>query len=964
MKKWYYLLAFIPLFFLYGCIGDLFTTTTLFPGEMTFDRQVTVVDLATYFDFEDRILSLYQNNLDNAVPYVDIEEFIASMEGMIEPVTITKKSTMKINLRYEVDDSTFYDFFMTIDPHDNTIYFSNILFPMLLGSTGSYESTSTLNITEQSHSALFQSKKMELTPYNLKIVLKDDRYYLPLSLANLLLTGEMADTYLLEDELLVFDELDEALNQIDSSNEILGSEIDESLLIADTTNFMAFLFDYYYGLKSEFNPDGSYLDTFTELGFFESETVEQLNVKIQRFILELDELHTGLMTYGYNSGDVGILSPSRDSRYMDVVNALGDHYPWTFEGDIQMKEYDECYWLGIVEFNDETAELLQTYFTDLDPEKPIYIDLSFCVGGSLNAMLELVTYMTNSSIPLHYTNAFIHDQISESYQAFPRHALSNTFFVFTSKGTYSAASLFTSIVQDMNLGIVFGQPTGGGACAVNYTVLPNQMMLTYSSNYVFSNQTWESIEYGIEPTVTLPEEDSFSEAFTKLNHYYNYGTTHTITDSSTSKDVHVQIQTLSVPDIMTIDSFELKLTDMLTDTVIADVVYDSTDFVFNQNFDDYQPWLHLEVICHYEIDGVSMQGSVIDRMLDSMTDTFTPNTVTVPIDTDFEGGFYGEDDVDYFKLIITEPDAYLITINGSSLTDVHVYTLLEQPIDSGIFVDLQPGTYLVKVGLLYGDEEESYTLRVEQLHDDTLNPTPINISDTEQDVTVSFDYDYDSELITFTLTEESLITILGDQPGYQYDIVTSTGNVLYRGGSNLQSEDTVTGVLPAGSYIIRFDTHPLGDMTFTMKADNLTNDVSGDIKNLTGTKGTLVNGETQILINGPWDIDIYHYEAHEEVYLTIDSGESYQCLIEGTSCFRKTGSVVYHLNPGSYYFAFYEDLDFEGTFLINVTIESARTYQQNGTLVENDSDYLVQLAWNGISPSCEFYSIKHQREKL
>jgi len=84
-------------------------------------------------------------------------------------------------------------------------------------------------------------------------------------------------------------------------------------------------------------------------------------------------------------------------------------------------------------------------------------------------------------------------------------ALDNEFYILTSNATFSAANLFVSIVMDNDLALVFGTDTGGGACAINIALLPNNMALVYSSNLMILDENYDNVEFGCSPDVILDE---------------------------------------------------------------------------------------------------------------------------------------------------------------------------------------------------------------------------------------------------------------------------------------------------------------------------------------------------------------------------------------------------------------------------------------------------------------------------
>src|SRR5690606_12540617 len=107
-------------------------------------------------------------------------------------------------------------------------------------------------------------------------------------------------------------------------------------------------------------------------------------------------------------------------------------------------------------------------------------------------------------------------------------ALSNRFFVMTTRVTYSAANLFVSIVKDMDLAIVVGRTTMGGAAAVTYGVLPNNLIMTYSSSMVFIDKNDQIIETRIQPHYLLDSFFNTSQYIDKMKTIFSSRVSYTV----------------------------------------------------------------------------------------------------------------------------------------------------------------------------------------------------------------------------------------------------------------------------------------------------------------------------------------------------------------------------------------------------------------------------------------------------
>src|SRR5690606_24633008 len=105
-------------------------------------------------------------------------------------------------------------------------------------------------------------------------------------------------------------------------------------------------------------------------------------------------------------------------------------------------------------------ETLQKIFAANPNVENIVVDLSYNTGGNLGALLRVLGYMTEMPIEMSYMNptdgsnvTYFVDVETEAYDEV-------NWFIMTSKVTFSAANLMTSIAQHMGFATIIGTQSG------------------------------------------------------------------------------------------------------------------------------------------------------------------------------------------------------------------------------------------------------------------------------------------------------------------------------------------------------------------------------------------------------------------------------------------------------------------------------------------------------------------------
>jgi hypothetical protein len=544
---------------------------------------------------------------------------------------------------------------------------------------------------------------------------------------------------------------------------------------------------------------------------------------------------------------------------------------------------------------------------DIDPEKDIFIDLSCNGGGAIVGVLELLSYMTNEPIVLSYMNGTTKAIYQETYQAETPRALSNRFVVLASRVTFSAANLFVSLVQDMDLAMVIGTKTTGGAAAVTYGVFPNNLIMSYSSNIVFLNQELESIEMGITPDYEFAHRVSNLEAVEKYYSFFRSEATYLLSNQSSFEAVDIRLSNLITPSDFQVNGFTIEVYDAFNDRIIESFDITGSSFSIQEFITDTTRLIELSVHCHYSYHNIDASEVIYHDYIDELPDRLSDPAYELPIDEPYETTKSDLYDVDIVQIVITEADMYRLLINGLYSYDYagNLYN------DQGEFIEknndfyLVPGTYFLELNL---DEIEfDYTVLVQCLNDDTILGTPLLVEEGHQSLTLNFDYVGDNEWIEFTVPEEMFVTFSGTYSvAISYKITDQYDRPYLSTDSTLLLNQPKTILLPKGDYHLKFTT-AINPRIMTLSIDSTiaVGDIPGDVLLDSENYGVLTPGTLNLTFEGLWDRDVYVYETASDViaYFTNTSKIRMGIIIDGTIQ-TKGIDEPYFLTAGTHYFIF------------------------------------------------------------
>ncbi|MFA7144784.1 MAG: InlB B-repeat-containing protein, partial [Candidatus Izemoplasmatales bacterium] len=455
-------------------------------------------------------------------PYVNLSEFIALLSGLIDETTqveIINDYTVKVFIYYEytpeemleygLDEPVFTEY-VIFDFKDMTVTAPNVdSFDYFSGNTETSFSEG-LDIIASSADPLPEFNANVLNygfTFRMVQVGENTLYTIPLSMANLFLTGSMFDVIINKDAptgtyyMYGFDtyqayDIPDAVEGDDLYNIIRANTFDyNNQVTEDSVNFLAFAFDHFYGLK-----DYKEIESFIDYVGIEFAGYTRTNFysKLYEFIETFEDLHTSVVTTGHTYpdythyqvyGDYPTYIKTHSQAYYDCNCDLATNFTLTIQDNIAYYQ--------ITSFTEEFKTEIERDMASIAAANVDYVvlDLSCNGGGVLAGVLNLLNYLTNDDISM-YSSTFGADS-SWTYDVAGDLAIDAEFFIITSEYTFSAANLFAALATEAGYAKSIGEPSGGGACSIQILVLPNGAIVVMSSPMNLSYSTGETVEEGV-----------------------------------------------------------------------------------------------------------------------------------------------------------------------------------------------------------------------------------------------------------------------------------------------------------------------------------------------------------------------------------------------------------------------------------------------------------------------------------
>ncbi len=462
---------------------------------------------------------------------MDIEEFIAMLNGLIDPTTqvaYDDAETVRVFIYYEYTPEE-----MAENGLDDPIFTSYATFDFLntvvtAPNAESFDYFSGETTTDFSEGLeMVDYYEEELPAFNVNLAdygfsfhhlseLDPDKYLIPLSMANLFLTGSMYDVANNGNNLYGFDtyqfyDIPDSAADSDPNNDGLYNIIKKNVDInntikTETVNYLAFVFDHFYGLKDYYG-----ITDFKQYAwsYFPNLLTSTFLGNIWNFLESFEDGHTQVVSPGHHD-PAYVQWKVWPKDYPTYIQDMYNEY-WDCGCDIRPAEFelqidgDTAYLIirsfSATDFKSKLEGYMEQIRTNATPITRVIIDMTCNGGGVLANVFYLMNYMTNDNISF-YTNT-LGAHMRYDYAVAGDLALDADFYILTSKYTFSAANLFAALSHERGLAKTVGTQSGGGACSIQALVLPNGTLVVMSSNMNLAYSTYETVEEGVLPDIPV-----------------------------------------------------------------------------------------------------------------------------------------------------------------------------------------------------------------------------------------------------------------------------------------------------------------------------------------------------------------------------------------------------------------------------------------------------------------------------
>lgn len=480
------------------------------------------VSIATEYLVDDGEITLHRMN--NGLMFVDIFDFLALVDGAIvydELEISVEGSVVEIVLPFEPDEDfplTYDQYHLVLDFENNTVTVN--LFSFFSGIAQATQTDFGAGLTLVSYEHItYDPVVFDLSVYRLELLHHEDKFLMPLDLANLFFTGQMYDVYYNGDQVRGADTYQllnnpSALNSLNITS-FRSKEIPMELRIM-TYHYFAFVMDHFYGLR-DFVVEDTFYAFLAELNHNFFGTSRSHYTAWFRTVFNLDEPHSAHLIHGFHiaNRELSELRPvfgPRLSRFLNQRSSVCGFGANPAEG-VSYLDSNRIAMITLDGFNAQTPDSMRDYMAEIKAKgsvQDIILNLACNTGGIIGTAWQVMGHMTDE--PLTYQSFNIGDgsHIVAQYET-DTVAPNFNWYVLTSPVTFSAANLVTSMAKDMGIATIIGQQSSGGASSITTNILPNGTILIISSANVLANSDFESIEFGIPVDVEININNLFDE---------------------------------------------------------------------------------------------------------------------------------------------------------------------------------------------------------------------------------------------------------------------------------------------------------------------------------------------------------------------------------------------------------------------------------------------------------------------
>lgn len=477
----------------------------------------------------DGTLDAYYEEYGN-VPFVDIIDLLAVSDGAIQYDIITYSYTDPIltisyDIEYEDDDGVLQTETLVayFDFAENTVTSPSSDF------FGYYMAESSSNFGEGltyigSESVDPHEITFDLGYYGFDMVVYDDngtqKYLVPFNIIELLLFGDTYYDVYFNHDAFYGTEHWQLSNSNDANTDIMrDSSFNAMTMPRDMKlaayNYMAFVMDYYYGIKDFVGIETYY----TELEPYIYDLIFSNDVDHYRalfeFVYSLDDPHSSFSSTGYYEDETYGFQLSlsdlgdRVSGYYQKAWSVDDMYADKYGTSIpktHLLDDGKTAIIYIGGFNINTPDEFKVELDALPAGiENVIIDIANNGGGNSGAVWRTFGYMTEETFKIHFQNPLDGSAVTYLYES-EYVAYDYNWFVLTSPVTFSAANMFANMAKELGIPVI-GQNSSGGASSIQLIQPFGGTAMIISSNSVISarvlnEETGEyeyiSLEFGVE----------------------------------------------------------------------------------------------------------------------------------------------------------------------------------------------------------------------------------------------------------------------------------------------------------------------------------------------------------------------------------------------------------------------------------------------------------------------------------
>ncbi|KNG79668.1 S41 family peptidase [Mycoplasma sp. HU2014] len=457
-------------------------------------------------------LFLYKN-----IGYVSVDEFLKSVKPIIkhekiehkfndDKTTITLKSSKNIyniEFNYKTQIITVSDY---------------KIFTEILKDKERGEEQLQIEFKGLENKNLNKEFKYHLKNYNIEMLKDWSDVYLPIVLLNQIFLNESnIQVYFNQQDVNIFrfsESISDIISQVNlkMSDANIKNEIPKELKEFQY-NYLSFLFNHYYAIK--LNNNKSYKDYFKK---YKTKIVNGTNdehyLATKQLIADLDDPHSAYALDGFfnkskdfNKTPIKISNPNnRSNKQIKLLDLLAKNDPSKVEYENNVIS-DDTYMISFKKFEEDSAKHIKNSLEQAQSKnvKNIIFNLTQNGGGYIGAAYEIMGFLTNNPFNVYTYNPLSKEQKVETIKS-KYNKFNFDYYILTSPYSFSAGNIFPQIARDNNLAKIIGHQTFGGASAIGYSILPTGDIIQLSTNNVFTNKNFKSLEFGIQPDVKLKND--------------------------------------------------------------------------------------------------------------------------------------------------------------------------------------------------------------------------------------------------------------------------------------------------------------------------------------------------------------------------------------------------------------------------------------------------------------------------